>query len=1087
MNERRRQAYLMNTTPEFVTRHVDAMGQEFWHNLEYEIGSNYEFGNNIVHPIAFVDRVQAIQDPQYPIELTMEQIGPVYIYNNSVVQQFLLQFYKDSIESAIWNLNNVLNGTLDTDTQKLLGNLWTTLRECIQKYGYPRGAEECYKTNLDPLKQKFRAEYEKERALEEQLERLAVPYDEFKLESLQITFKVSTDATNRFRSLMHWFDMCTLSPEVPLIVMHDIHKVLKGYSYALDSIPRYSNTMQLHLKGYTTRVSVRWKDGFWLSFKSKSKPNQSMDADDSKILELACKALGIAENELERYAQGLNGRVLVPNVQAFSVDLWRDLVMNDERAFTFFAIDETRLTKHVQESAPLDEEPEALEQSESASLALPHIFLANGVAFEMLVQLDQLTLVYTNLSSLQHAEEISKRMAQMIGLYANARRTILEQYRQLTNDVTLVPTARLLKPPKKKKKKPEIYSTFGANYSRAVGRENVPSMVSEDQVRDIENAGFQVMQFPKSVDLAPGEEPMYFACHERSDDHVYPGLLLNPYPGGKYPLLPRCYKEDQRLKTSSDTYEYFSSETTFDDFRFRQKDRSFVDVDQTKPCPELIDNLYFLNGFVAPVRWGVHRTPLSALECILYALNIRSFRTLAREQRLSLLEQEFQNLPNAFPHYLSLCAQEAWDLAYPQITPNTVYFDLRIWVRLVEEAYNCTIVMLSVSDFIFPHHIQGRWLWERDPERPVIVLYEHYGATSVARASYPQCEWITFAQNLDPKAIEHRFVDQYALEASGWRALTINKLQFADAFNQANLSIQSQHIDFYGKVYALNVQSSGTMLTLFLRHLRIPPLNIPRAQSAEVFFGSLAPFSTGEFGDHQYIRLGEFEFFVYKEPHSESARETYDFMRSQVRVLTENAKRIYAQNLESERSNDWSFIQVNLERAYRPLNRYYFDSSGTVFVPNEQTKQRLKYALQLYARRNATELMQYLDLSILPFEYDSLADFQVQPNAVVMTNDRVIRWNEALYNPIELTGMEKPIPAPFVTWIDRRLYRCHLLDVFPQWVQYKLFFPQTRQCFVVGGTPLDDADRIVIATKQPDNATLTFYRCIPSGLHRSFD
>jgi hypothetical protein len=611
----------------------------------------------------------------------------------------------------------------------------------------------------------------------------------------------------------------------------------------------------------------------------------------------------------------------------------------------------------------------------------------------------------------------------------------------------------------------------------------VPTLVSREEARQLQETGVQVMAFPKPVDLAPGEQVKYFTCHLRQEDkHVYPGLLLNnSLPDSKYPLLPCCYKEDQLQKKHSTAYEYYApnSRLTFADYRVQQKDRSFLDVDQIDKCPELITELYQLNSLVAPVRWGVHRTPLSALECVLYALNIRGFRALAVDERVSRVEEEYAQLFNAFPEYNALCAQERWDQPADSAPPSSSgYFNLRQWVRLVEEAYACHVVLLDPKDFARYPTVQGRWVWNRTTNLPVVVLYEHYG---IARTGYPQCDWVTYADDLDPILVEHRYVDTYALEAAGARQVDYEAL--SQAFQEAQLNVVSQHIDYYGKVYAWNVQRGGATLTVFFRHIRVPPVHLPRA--TDLYFGRLDDWAVGESGSQQWIRLGAFECALYTQPRVDSARERYDFMRVQVDLLAENAKRVYAKRVESgQSSDDWSFVRVDVDRAYRPLNRFFFESDDTLYVPNTQSKARLEYFLRLYRRRRYEEWLEYLNATTVPYAYETVSDFQVQDNAIVLDNAHVADWSYVQYAPVELTGLQKPIRKPFLTWVGHDLYRCTwmgdtdaALARMGESEVYRLFFPQSRRVFLVGDPDAALEGPTFVATKHLTTQELTVYRC----------
>jgi hypothetical protein len=1100
--ERKAQAYTHQTTPDCIYRRVDT-GQ--WFNVEHEIMYNYpESRPNyaqepglLVHPFTYQNL-----ELEPGNELTPERVMQFYIFRNRIVQDFLME-HTDAT-GALFILNNQLSPPLDETLQERFIEIATVFLERAQEFGQEQAAVQCASDYLNPRITNFRVEYERDQQLERELEPLAVPHSAFALTSYAPSFLFTPEAYARIRNLDQLLDRSMVSSEVPLMVRPTLHKVLKGYTYTLDKkIPTDKpNQFQfLFLWSEYGKAVVEHdlqRGTLTLSYELKNAEDDSADRLDL----LGTRTLGHQRDDFVQQPARLQGQVQITiSTLPFQLDLWRELIMNDRRAQQLFALNELQLTDSIrsvglagvdnpESSDPVEPTADVIQSlvREENLNAIPHIHLPTGVEFSVKLESTSLTLLFDHLQNVEDAEWISRHFAQCVGLYGQQRRSLLQIYRTFTTALppaTLQPgtTADKPKGKGKSKGKPTVYTIFEANYTRWVGNK-VPTLVSREEARTLQQAGTQVMSFPKPADLAPGEQTMYFTCHLRNDGHNYPGLHLNPNPEGKYPLLPCCYKEDQSQKKHSIAYEYFAPESQlgFADYRARQKDRSFVGVDQTDKCPDLIRELYQLNSLVAPVRWGVHRSPLSALECVLYALNYNGFRTTPVDDRLGVVEQEFARMFATFPYANELCAQERWDQPITAGPPSSeLYFDLRHWVRLVEETYACHIVLLDPSDFVRFPTVQGRWVWTRDTRLPVVVLYEHYGST---RASYPQCEWIVYTDDLDPTLVEHRYVDTYAREAAGSvPALEVDYTSLIQSFREAQLEPESQHIDFYGKVYAWNVTRNRTQLTIFFRHIRLPPLHLPRA--TDVFFGRVDEWAVGESGSQQFLRLGTFECAVLTQPLAESARERYQFTRVQVDLLTENAKRVYAQRVDSGQAlDDWSFIRVNLDEAYRPLNRFFFESDGTIYVPNAQSKARLEYFLRLYRRRRTTEWMEYLSATTVPFKYQSVSDFQEQENAIVLDNDHIADWKYVQYAPVELTGVQKPIREPFLIWVDHTLYRCTWMGELESAIQrvgeseaYRLFFPQSRRIFIVGDPEAADQGPTFVATKHVVTQELTLYRC----------
>jgi hypothetical protein len=1094
--ERKARAYTHQTTPDCIYRRVDT-GQ--WFNVEHEIMYNYpesrpnyaQAPGLLVHPLTYQNLELEPSDEELPLQTVLQ----FYVFRNRVVQDFLMEHA--NAEAALFILNNQLDPPLDEALQTEFLPIATIFLDAAREYGQDQAATRCASEYLYPRITAFRVEYEREQQLDRELDPLAVPRGTFAVTSYAPTYVCTADAYARIRNLDQLLDRAVVTSEVPLLVRPTVHKVHKGYTYTLDKkIPtdKPNQFEYLFLWSEYGKATVEHdlrRGTLTLSYELKS-----AEEDTSEHLDvLGVRTLGLQRDDFVQQPVRLQGEVQIAIATIpFQLDLWRDLLMNDRRAQQLFALNELQLTETLAMGGFAGaDNPESTDPGMGTAVreenlnALPHIHLPTGTEFSVRLEAEQLTLMFEQIQHADQATEISRHFAQCIGLYGQQRRALLQIYRSLTTVLTPVTTA--VRPGAKKPKgkaKPKLYTMFEANYTRWVGSK-VPTLVSREEARALEAAETQVMAFPKPADLAPGEQSIYFTCHLRNDGHVYPGLLLNPDPEGKYPLLPCCYKEDQLQKKHSIAYEYYAPDSRlgFADYRARQKDRSFVDVDRTDKCPDVIGQLYQLNSLLAPVRWGVHRSPLSALECVLYALNHNGFRTTPVEQRLAMVEQEFARMFETFPHARALCAQEQWDRLGSgnddDRVSTEVYFDLRHWVRLVEEVYACHVVLLDPKDFVRYPVVQGRWVWTRDTRLPVIVLYEHYGST---RASYPQCEWITYADDLDPMLVEHRYVDTYAREAAGSvPALEVDYESLMQSFRDARFEPVSQHIDYYGKVYAWNVTREGTRLTLFFRHIRLPPVHLPR--TTDLYFGRLDEWAVGESGIQQFLRLGTFECALYTQPMVESARERYNFTRVQVDLLTENAKRVYAQRVESGESlDDWSFIRVNVDEAYRPLNRFFFETNGTVYVPNAQSKTRLEYFLRLYRRRRTAEWMEYLTATTIPFQYQSVSDFQEQDNAIVLDNTHIADWKYVHYAPVELTGLQKPIREPFLIWVDHTLYRCTWMGESETAMQrvgesdaYRLFFPQSRRVFVVGNPEAAEDGPIFMATKHVLTQELTLYRC----------
>lgn len=1067
--QRREQAFQMNTLPELITYTAE---DDTWHNLEYEIRTNLEF-RELVHPRWFFERLTPA--PEYPLDALREQpelAFQFYIYANTVVQAFLLMFQHESSATGIYYLNEALGKTLNEADQAVLITLWETLQEyLLDDVEIPAALEKCFVEQIEPQKVKFRSQFQEEQSIELELARYTDSTERtaFNIKSLVRTYELTPTAQVRVRDIAQWFDRAVVSLTIPLIVIYGFHKVLRGHAYTLNPLPRDTTGVKSMLLWSTFgRVEIQHhltKNVYILSYTLKS--GRVTPEEEQEYLDIISATLQTTPQDWIPRATQLNGTVTV-NIRgiAFSVDLWRDLLLNDRRVQPWFAIDEFQLssTEHQESN---DEDADLDLASAATSIRIPHVYIPNEYLFYVHIRAEEILLYLNRLDSPDQGDFIARRFAQILGLYAAQRSLLERQYLDTYVSQLRVSMAQAVE------EEPKLRTFFGPNYTRYAGNKNVPRLVSAAEVPELEQRGFQVITFPKACDREANEPPLYFVCDQQKEFR-YPGLKPNPnYPeSSKYPFLVACYKNNHLEKLTKKTelaYRYYRTDACFADLDPRRKeDKTFAGVDKVKPCPNELVELYNLNSAVAPVRRGVHRSPQSALECVLYALDVDRFQSLSAAARLEKVQAEFVRLVQNVPYAWELCAQEAWDqIAFPTLDQ---YFDLRYWIRLVERVYQCTIVLVGPQDFIFPRHVQGRWIWTYPSDRPVVVLYEHLGT---ARISYPQCEWVTFTDPSVDAAVQHQFVARYAQEASG--SLTVSAAELFEALEKAQYTLEAQHLDEYGKAYAWNVSRGRARYTFVFRHIRVPPMDLPRTQP--LFFGRPADQSS------DYFQLGSYACRVYATPFPESLVGTYETMREQVRLLTEQAKKIYAERLyRGALPTDWSFIEIDPQRAYRPRNRYFFEPAvTTIYVPNRVTRERLILVLSMFQRRHDRQLMTYVGTTTVPFQYQTLSDFQRQPQTIVMSNQRVIRWNK-LHYPIETLGDDVPID-PFFTRLEQRVYRCVPIspDALPT-PPYRVYVPQARHVLSVGMNPSRSVGSeilVFLGWKAPATGNLHLYRCTP--------
>jgi hypothetical protein len=1012
---RRQCAYNWGALPTYVFQDKDGN----WRNFEHEMA----YIRELVNPFTYYQKVNT--DALVPLNLNIEQICLFYVIGNQHLHHFL-----KVQNGTLFQLQDIVK--LDEETYMTLFRLWNRFddpelyREMIQQ------------VNTD--KQTFRNEYERDLQEQEMIENLeTVPFTDFEVDTVVRVYQLNSDIV--FGNIYALFNAIRVSEAIPLVTTPRFYKVLKGYEYALelpeeeDTIYMFSTTGKVEIvqtQSETVEISFEYKQG----------------EDDSSFLETICEAIGVSRENVSLKAERFNGFSFFPR-QTISNIIWRDFVMNNSQASRLFTMDEHSLGIRTTKT------------SRQAIRRAFYVFYIEGEFKTKFTLKDNdgqgLKIRILNAISMERAVGLTLTLAKMFTLYNQLGSHIASEYNSIigSNVVEFIPPNREEIIEDKPRLKNIASEMFLPNYTRKCG--HLPDIVPNDQVEGFRKANVPIMRFPKEGDEIDGKF-YHFVCNHH-EDHIFPGLRKNPFENNTtFPLLPCCYQQNQATKRTSMYKEYFLSDKKLEDFKPREGDvvqniqyrflisDKFVGFEQTGKCSDIHENLFMLYTSVKPIRQGVHRTRKSALECILLATNYQEFNQLDSESRLRVIEQQIEILRSKD---FTQCSQECWDVQDPKMfLDSDQYFDPKHMIRLLESTFNCRIVLLSRDDFIHPQHIQGYLRWKITNEAPIVILYEHYGSEA-DEATYPQCEWIRLLDTPEAQSVYEWIYRDYlnALETILPRQLP-SETEFLQMF-APNYTPIEQHIDFYGKVYAFNVSTStGKKLTLFLEDYRLPPFtNLPKATIG--YYSN--QLSTNLIGNRKQVQINDYDMYIYSQPPVNRILDQYETLRNQVELLIENARQLYAKRLLLGKDiNDWSFIQVKPNAVIR-YSKYLFSESEKVYVPNEDTKERVVFSLRLFATRFKMALMQYPELQDkIPFKYRSVHDFDVQSNAVILDSSSTIQWFSNFYETKPLDGTL--YTQPFVAVLDGKPYKCSPIDK-PSHSQYKVYFPQVQKIYIVGQRP----------------------------------
>lgn len=286
---------------------------------------------------------------------------------------------------------------------------------------------------------------------------------------------------------------------------------------------------------------------------------------------------------------------------------------------------------------------------------------------------------------------------------------------------------------------------------------------------------------------------------------------------------------------------------------------------------------------------------------------------------------------------------------------------------------------------------------------------------------------------------------------------------FFDILESEGYKLIGQHIDFYGKVYAINVEREGDLVTLFFSGVRVAPMSIEL--SKEIYYSPSLPIIIG---NRSQIMIGDFTFLAFTNPVSESKLQIFEEYKLYSILLLENAKRLYSLN------GNFGFIK--LSDRVEDYSKTTFLDLDVVYVPNEETRDRLIYSLTLFEKRFSTQLQLYRDIQVIPFQYNSVQDFDYQSNVLIADVSNPIDWFSDFYTLKPIDGTL--YTTPFISVIENVKYKCIPIPSIPiEWKNYNIIFPQLRRTYIIGeAVPPKNNTIMVIKNVAKEHK---FYLCQP--------
>lgn len=397
---------------------------------------------------------------------------------------------------------------------------------------------------------------------------------------------------------------------------------------------------------------------------------------------------------------------------------------------------------------------------------------------------------------------------------------------------------------------PEIFGAGG--FSTYCNKERTPTIISENDAKDLEQKGQSVMKFPRDVPEysniikypSDGEDQRYYTCNHKK--YKYIGLQENNLKNQDiYPFIPCCFIKEQKKKSIYQHY-YGGKEPKILD----KKQNNIISTDkilkhdQYGTLPPNIENLF---NIIDPeinsvyVRRGVgvseKRNVNSFINAVMEALNdTTGILDIVKEKELEkrLIDQR-NKLANE--KIVALCRQELYDMSIQEIIDiikdGNKYFDPKLFIHLLEYTFNCNIVLFTKKtldgEMTLPRHLQA--YYKNKNKKKYVYIFEHTGSKSDIDKSYPwpQCEVIV---KYNPKSGDVQ--DSFTFEESKNVRIVYDRLRKSYSLDKViddidlpikkDIKILSQFIDSYGKTRQLNIDFKGKQVSLIISPIQPLPV-----------------------------------------------------------------------------------------------------------------------------------------------------------------------------------------------------------------------------------------------------------------------
>ena len=565
------------------------------------------------------------------------------------------------------------------------------------------------------------------------------------------------------------------------------------------------------------------------------------------------------------------GTFLIPN-QNISVDVFSDFVMNDMIGSMFLKIDENlKIQKkksqiYIYYNDPMSDTPDTNIVTANITNQIVEIrdtIIKTLVTIEENVNFpvdsEYIRIRITKAKNEETVNAFIKVFAKLIEYFDMQKKSIIEYYSKYIQNFGN-PEKKATKIAKKMWLKDIDPDLFGpdANWTRQCEKDREPRIVSEDEAKEIDSAGkFQTMKYPKPNTIVNGQPvtERYYVCDKNVESgHIFPGVKENTEEkhAQKYPYLPCCFKTSQKCKKKWNTYfkgaEQNDGQQDVGQNRVIQGNK-FLYNGQEGELPTDISKLLLSYRDTKFFRKGVSvvKNPNSFIECVAHIFD-KEYLELTNDTEKSgyiIAKRQMFTKENMYS-ILQENYEYTIDEIYNNINRMDTYFDPRRYVSLLEDEYQCNIILFSRDElsgtFTLPNHTSNFLYWNKK-YKTTIMIFEHLGSEDTD-AIYPHCE-IIIEKNADLiKSSWNNSTDMYkellqlnstmktgyylsmqigGIEVYEWLHEYVVKNPMERFINE--FAITGQVVDNYGKTRIINCIYNDIPISILTSPL--PNLNVP--------------------------------------------------------------------------------------------------------------------------------------------------------------------------------------------------------------------------------------------------------------------